>query len=86
MSGKLVDVSSSNIIIIIGHVFWFVASIRLTKSQSYQGVVFGSVSIKTQFRPIISLIGRYRSLIESQLEKKCPITLKVRGNVYFYAA
>ena len=59
MSGKLVDVSSSNIIIIIGHVFWFVVSIRLTKSQSYQGVVFGSVSIKTQFRPIIVIIGSH---------------------------
>ena len=62
MSGKLVDVSSSNIIIIIGHVFWFVVSIRLTKSQSYQGVVFGSVSIKTQFRPIIVIIGRVVSV------------------------
>ena len=59
MSGKLVDVSSSNIIIIIGHVFWFVASIRLTKSQSYQGVDFGSFSINLVFGPIIVIIRRY---------------------------
>ena len=59
MSGKLVDVSGSNIIIIIGHVFWLVVSIRLTKSQSYQGVVFGSVSINIVFGPIIFLIGHY---------------------------
>ena len=59
MSGKLVDVSSSNIIIIIGHVFWFVVSIRLTKSQSYQGVGFGRVSIKEGKRPITFIIRHF---------------------------